>query len=179
MGAAAIFALVLSADAGHAALFAETETAVPDGPVDVLIEEHFWRVSLDAIDAYNRGDYKGAYIRWLEMADHGDAYAQKNLGLLFYYGHGVAQDFAQAADWYKRAAERGHPSAQNNLSIMYALGQGVERDFVEALKWAGLAAGQGFDKSLKLIEFLTANMPAEDIRAARLRIQQWAPVRQH
>lgn len=39
-------------------------------------------------------------------ADQGDASAQYNLGLLYDQGHGVPQDYGQAA-WYRNAAEQG------------------------------------------------------------------------
>ena len=60
-------------------------------------------------------------------AGNGDAEAQFSLGIKF-AGEGAAQDYAQAAHWYLKAAEQSHPLAQFNLGIMYAAGQGVPRD---------------------------------------------------
>jgi TPR repeat protein len=34
-----------------------------------------------------------------KAADHGDVQAQKNIGDLYNYGQGVAQDYARAMDW--------------------------------------------------------------------------------
>ena len=44
----------------------------------------------------------------LKAAENGDADAQDNLGFLYEFGHGVPQDDAQAAFWWRRAAEQGN-----------------------------------------------------------------------
>jgi TPR repeat protein len=40
-------------------------------------------------------------------------------------GQGVAQDYKEAVNWYRKAAEQGDERAQYNLGVMYAIGQGV------------------------------------------------------
>ncbi len=40
-------------------------------------------------------------------------------------GRGVAQDYAEAARWYRKAAEQGDAGAQHNLGLLYAKGVGV------------------------------------------------------
>jgi TPR repeat protein len=37
------------------------------------------------------------------------------LGLHYDYGHGVAQDFAKAREWYEKAADKGDASAKARL----------------------------------------------------------------
>jgi hypothetical protein len=59
-----------------------------------------------------------------------------------YYGHGVPQDYAEAAKWYRKAAERGHADAQNELGHAYYNGEGVPRDYAEGAKWCWIAAEQ-------------------------------------
>ena len=76
-------------------------------------------------------------------ADHTDAEVQFGLGLKFASGAGVPQDYAQAADWYRKAAEQNHSLAQFNLGTMYANGQGVVRDEAQSLVWFGRAANLG------------------------------------
>ena len=95
------------------------------------------------VRAYDKGDYRAAYEAWLPLARSGDPAAQRNLGHLFRFGHGVGQDFAQAADWYERAATTGLASAQVNLAMMRLRGQGVARAATEAAYWLELAARQG------------------------------------
>ena len=83
----------------------------------------------------------------LEMAapktDYGDAAVQFGLGLKFAADPGVAQDYRQAAEWYRKAAEQDHSMAQFNLGVMYAMGQGVPRDVAQSAVWFGKAARLG------------------------------------
>jgi TPR repeat protein len=53
----------------------------------------------DGVDAYKRKDYKTAYKLLLPFAEQGDALAQKNLGLMYYKGQGVPQDYVKAHMW--------------------------------------------------------------------------------
>jgi hypothetical protein len=75
-------------------------------------------------------------------ADVGDAEAQFNLGVKL-AGEGAAQDYAQAAQWYLKAADQSHSLAQFNLAIMYAAGQGVPRDEAISMGWMQKAADLG------------------------------------
>jgi TPR repeat protein len=76
-------------------------------------------------------------------ANHEDAEVQFHLGLKFASGTGAALDYAQAAEWYRKAAEQNHSLAQFNLGMMYAHAQGVARDAVQSRMWLGRAAQQG------------------------------------
>ena len=53
----------------------------------------------------------------------------------YYYGHGVGQDYKEAAYFYRQAAEKGHARAAEQLGYMYRDGLGVERSWNEAQKW--------------------------------------------
>ena len=61
----------------------------------------------------------------------------------FSYGHGAAQDFAQALVWLRKAADQGDAAAQFNLGWMYAYGDGVPQDYAQSLVWYRKAAEQG------------------------------------
>jgi len=76
-------------------------------------------------------------------ADYEDAEVQFHLGLKFASGTGAGLDYAQAVEWYRKAAEQNHFLAQFNLGMMYAYGQGVARDAVQSRMWLGKAAHQG------------------------------------
>jgi len=76
-------------------------------------------------------------------ADRTDPEVQFDLGAKLACGRGVAPDYAQAAEWYRKAAAQNHSLAQFNLGIMYARGQGVAPDAVESLMWFGKAAQLG------------------------------------
>ena len=75
--------------------------------------------------------------------DYGDAEAQFGMGLKFAADTGAAQDYGQAAKWYRKAAAQNHSLAQFNLGVMYARGQGVDRDAVQSAMWFGKAAQLG------------------------------------
>jgi TPR repeat protein len=51
-------------------------------------------------------------------AEAGNAFAQGNLGLCYFYGSGIAVDKAEAVKWYNSAAEVGHAVAR--ISLRYA-----------------------------------------------------------
>ena len=66
-----------------------------------------------------------------------------SLGLCYDSGEGVAQDYAQAAYWYRKAAELGDATAMFNLAVCYADGEGVPQDLAEAARWYRKAAELG------------------------------------
>ena len=76
-------------------------------------------------------------------AEQDDAAAQCNLGVMYAKGYGVAQDYAEAAKWYRKAAEQGYAPAQCKLGTMYVQGHGVAQDYAEAVKWYRKTADQG------------------------------------
>ena len=76
-------------------------------------------------------------------ATQGDADAQGTLGVLYYEGLGVPQDFAEAARWFRKSAAQGLAMSQYNLGYLYEQGRGVPQDPAEAAKWYRKAANQG------------------------------------
>ena len=77
-------------------------------------------------------------------AEAGEARAMFNLGCWYRFGDkGLAQDYAQALEWYKRGADLDDPTCTANLGQMYALGQGTARDDVQGMMLLGHAAGLG------------------------------------
>ena len=58
-----------------------------------------------------------------------------NLGLMYYNGQGVEQDYKKAVYWWDKSAEQGDADAQHNLGLMYDNGQGVEQDYKKAVYW--------------------------------------------
>jgi uncharacterized protein len=74
------------------------------------------------------GDYDTAIRLFTESAENGLEIAQYNLGVLYFSGRGVSQDFAQAFKWTRMAAEQGHTNAQYNLGTLYYNSLGVRSD---------------------------------------------------
>ncbi len=93
------------------------------------------------VDAFERGDYDTAYREWYSLAIQGDALAQYNLGVGYYYYY--KQNYPEAAKWIRPSAEKGLAAAQHDLGSMYYLGKGVREDFAQAAHWYRLSAEQG------------------------------------
>lgn len=81
-----------------------------------------------------------ARVNFAQAAEAGLDVAQFNLGLLYYSGKGVSQNYLEAAKWFKEAANQGIKDAQYNLGVMYYNGLGVEKDEQKALESFQLAA---------------------------------------
>jgi hypothetical protein len=134
------------------------------------------------ISAFNRQDYMRASQVFIPLAERGDASAQAYLGFMFETGRGVPQNYTEAAMWYRRAAEQGDSLAQYSLGLLYDHGQGVPRDIVEANKWLNLSTAGAPRKArearARIRDAVTTKMTRGEIARARLRAQEWAPVRE-
>jgi len=93
--------------------------------------------------AYGRHDYTAALRLLRPLAEHGDAPAQYNLGVMLRDGQGVPQDLAGAAMWFRKAAQQGLTDLQYNLGAMLLFGQGVPQDPAAAERLFRGAAAQG------------------------------------
>ena len=75
-------------------------------------------------------------------AEKGNAKAQYNLGICYHEGQGVAKDYVQAVNWFRKAAEQGFAAAQFALGSEYRKGEGVSKNIAETVKWFRKAAEQ-------------------------------------
>ena len=98
-------------------------------------------------------------MKWYRIAaDQGYAQAQYNLGVMYYNGQGVAQDYSAAMKWYRMAADQGHTNAQFIIGVMYYKGQGVPQNTSEALRWLHKAQVQGEERAKQGIELIMQAM---------------------
>ncbi len=144
-----------------------------------------WAEFQDGLQAYYRLDFRTALREWQPLAERGNPEASYQLGILYYRGEGVLQDYAEAAKWFEQAAEAGDADAQYNLGLMYANGQGVARDLVRAHVWFTLAAsgyadGTGRDWAIqdptwaaRNRNWSAAQLTPEEIAEAWRQIQEW------
>lgn len=51
----------------------------------------------------------------VKRAEAGDAMAQSSLGVYYYFGKNVTQDYKEAVKWWTRAAEQGNAGAKKEL----------------------------------------------------------------
>jgi len=114
----------------------------------------------------------------VDATEQGDAEAQYNLGVMYYSGEGVPEDYTEAAKWFRKAAEQGHAEAQYNLGVMYDSGDGVPKDDVEAYAWLSLSVTQtNGDEDMKEelekgLPELKAALAPEQLAAAEKRIAE-------
>jgi TPR repeat protein len=104
----------------------------------------FVLVLLQALSACsNSGGRSAITSNTRTLAAAGDANAQNSIGLSYAAGEPSAQEYAEAARWFRLAAEQDHAQAQYNLGLLYGKGLGVPYDLAAAEKWTRLAAEQG------------------------------------
>ena len=97
-----------------------------------------------AVDAVESAKWYGlAEESYRKAAEDGDVAAQCALGLMFYKGEGVVQDFNEALKWINKAALRRNRDAQYYLGNCYSQGLGVKQNYEEAVKWYRKAAERG------------------------------------
>ena len=110
-------------------------TPLPPPPPPQTVETQATPVPEQDVEAARR--YKLA-------ADHGDADAQLNLGMMYRAGRGgLAPDPREAARLYKLSADQGNAVAQLQLAYMYENGDVLPKDWREAARLYRLAADQG------------------------------------
>jgi TPR repeat protein len=88
--------------------------------------------------------------------------------MLYHQAQGVPQDYAEARQWYEKAAAQGYAMAQYNLGLLYDNGDGVPQDFATARQWYEKAAAQGYAMAQTNLGMLYAHgqgIPQDDVRA--------------
>ena len=68
-----------------------------------------------------------------------------NIGMLYDQGHGVAQDYAEAMRWFRKAANGGCATAMSNIGMLYKNGQSVPKDARLAGEWFEKAIAAGYE----------------------------------
>jgi len=136
-----------------------------------------WAGWKEGHDAYEHGDYATALNEWGPMAQQGDAGVQLMLGTMYEEARGVAQDYREAARWYRLAADQGNQFAQVNLGNLYVEGQGVPQDFVQAHMWFNLAGSAGSKKAMKSRDILAKKMTPVQIAEAQKLAREWKPIK--
>ena len=102
------------------------------------------------------------------LAERGQATAQFDLGAMYEYGRGVAQDDVEAVKWYRKAAMQGVDDAQYRLAVLYENGWGVPKSNSEAVTWYRSAAEQGHALAQHDLAFMYvagSGVPQDYVRA--------------
>ena len=95
-----------------------------------------WRPALadyrEADKAWRDRNYPAVLDACKADAEKGEKSCQNYMGLLYRFGRTVKQDYAQAADWYRKAAAQGQINAMENLGQLLRAGLGVAQNHTEA-----------------------------------------------
>ena len=65
------------------------------------------------------------------------------LGLKYYFGEDLPQDYAKALDWFRRAARKGHNGGNFYMFQLHRLGQGTKVDHKRAFSYLRKSAADG------------------------------------
>src|ERR1700690_550285 len=96
--------------------------------------------------------------------------AQFILGLMYFSGQGVQQNYSEAQTWFRKAADQHDRDASYFLGSIYSGALGVQQDPVQAAHWYLMAAEQGHAGAQTEIglRYLTGNgVAASDAIAGR------------
>lgn len=135
-----------------------------------------WLMSVAASPATNearrlitQGQNAQAFERTEAAARRGDMDAVALLGWFYDTGRHVPQDYARAAELYRRAL-RDNPSVQWRLGVMHDLGHGVPENPAEAVRLFRMAAGDGDANANASLGVMYANgrgVPADYAQSMR------------
>ncbi len=76
-------------------------------------------------EALKQGNYQRAYEEILPIAKAGNTRAMIAIGMLYFDGKAVAQDYRQAMQWFIEAFDKGDANVYNIIGVMYRDGLGV------------------------------------------------------
>nr|WP_315259457.1 tetratricopeptide repeat protein [uncultured Duganella sp.] len=101
--------------------------------------------------AYNSKNYAVALKEIRPLAQAGNTDAEHLLGLMYYMGRGVPQDYKAALEWHRKAALKGKADAQYVVGAMYYTGNAVIQDHKQAVSWFRKAAEQGHTQAQQVL----------------------------
>lgn len=90
-----------------------------------------------------QGKYYESTELYRRLAEHGNAWAQVQLGIAYQLGKGAPQNDTEAAKWYGLSASQGLPLAQHLYAYRFFMGSGVQKSDREGLRWLTRSAEQG------------------------------------
>ncbi|WP_373988030.1 tetratricopeptide repeat protein [Duganella sp. BuS-21] len=122
--------------------------------------------------AYNSKNYAVALKEIRPLAQAGNVDAQHLLGLMYYMGRGVPQDYKTALEWHRKAALKGKADAQYVVGAMYYTGNAVIQDHKQAVSWFRKAGEQGHPDAQQVLGLMyryhIGGMPQDNVIAYTL-----------
>ncbi|MEG0378043.1 MAG: tetratricopeptide repeat protein, partial [Eubacterium sp.] len=80
---------------------------------------------------------------YMKLAEQGNGHAMAVIGVMYYEGVNIKQDYRLAKEWYEKAAEAGDTWGINNLGYCYYYGREIECDYEKAYYYFGRSAARG------------------------------------
>mgnify|MGYP000660161936 CR=1 FL=1 len=93
------------------------------------------QLNSQGLEAFHRGDLRGARRFFSRAADAGNLEGINNLAMMTLQGQGVPVNVEEAIRLFRSAADAGHPTAAENLGHIYHSGLGVPADAARARAW--------------------------------------------
>ncbi len=84
------------------------------------------------VDSVNVANTEDSLSMITSQANQGNADAQNLLGIWYYNGNKVKQNYVQAMQWWIEAAKKNHAEAIGHLGDCYLQGHGVKQDSTKA-----------------------------------------------
>jgi TPR repeat protein len=117
--------------------------AVDDGVSRAMDAARAQAAAGDAVAQFSLGSflYYGSAdtaqgIEWIrKAAAQQHAAAEFQMGQVYDFGFGAAQNDREALAWYRKAADHGSAPAQRTVGEFYQKGRGVTADAAEAARW--------------------------------------------
>lgn len=106
-----------------------------------------------AIKNYNVKNYKDAFQEFKKLSkSHTEA--AYYLGMMYFYGYSVSQDYSQAFKSFQKAWEGLYPDAIYMLGVCYEEGKGVSKDLNQAFElYQAAAKNMSTNALLKIAKF--------------------------
>jgi hypothetical protein len=132
------------------------------------------------LNAYMQGDYARAVPIFLRLAKIGHPEAERLMGVAYYFGQGVPQDYARSLYWFEKAADQGCFAAYPAAAGLYRDGKGTATDLGKAYMWLNIAVSRlpdsvERDALIQEREKVAALMTQAQIEAAQKRSLDFKP----
>jgi hypothetical protein len=115
-----------------------------------------------AIMYHNEKKYKEMVEVFVELVNEGHDEAQFQLGVCYFNGFVVNQNYIEAFDLFLKSAIQENENAQYNLGVCYENGIGVPKNIKTAMKWYLKVAEKGNSECItKLCEYFI-NLSSKD-----------------
>lgn len=117
--------------------------------------------------------YEEAVKWWRLSAEQGNTKALYNLGICYFYGHGVLKDVIEAVRLYRLAGEQLYLPSLYSLGVCYYNGQGVVKDLKEAYFWFNISAIDGEKSAQRARDLALKTLSETDIEHVQNRSTSW------